>query len=118
MASSDLSVLLDMGFDKERSEMAVKKTGGLQGALQWLEDNQDKPIEELRVPQAAAGAEDDETDPTIEPAPLAAGEVARSLVCNECGKRFRSTAQAEFHASKTYADIQVPNKSSRLTDWT
>ena len=29
------------------------------------------------------------------------GEEARSLVCNECGKRFRSTAQAEFHASKT-----------------
>lgn len=29
------------------------------------------------------------------------GEEARSLVCNECGKKFRSHAQAEFHASKT-----------------
>lgn len=27
--------------------------------------------------------------------------MARSLVCNECGKKFRSQAQAEFHASKT-----------------
>lgn len=31
----------------------------------------------------------------------AAEEEARSLVCNECGKRFRGTAQAEFHASKS-----------------
>lgn len=28
MASSDLDVLLDMGFDKTRAELAVKKTGG------------------------------------------------------------------------------------------
>jgi hypothetical protein len=25
---SDLNLLLDMGFDKERAELAVKKTGG------------------------------------------------------------------------------------------
>lgn len=72
----------------------------VQGALQWLEDNQDKPIEQLRAPEKSA-EDDDETDPTIEPAALKDGEVARSLVCNDCGKRFRSTAQAEFHASKT-----------------
>jgi len=28
MATSDLDQLIAMGFDKERSEMAVKKTGG------------------------------------------------------------------------------------------
>jgi hypothetical protein len=28
MASSDLDVLVDMGFEKERADMAVKKTGG------------------------------------------------------------------------------------------
>lgn len=28
MASSDLDVLLDMGFDRDRAELAVKKTGG------------------------------------------------------------------------------------------
>ncbi|KAI9729915.1 MAG: hypothetical protein M1818_008355 [Claussenomyces sp. TS43310] len=99
MASSDLSVLLDMGFDKERADMAVKKSGGLQGALQWLEDNQDKPIEDLRLP--AASIEADENDPTAEPPALAEGETAHSLVCDECGKRFRSVAQAEFHGNKT-----------------
>lgn len=29
------------------------------------------------------------------------GEVAKSLICNECGRRLRSHQQAEFHASKT-----------------
>lgn len=35
------------------------------------------------------------------------GEQPRSLVCNECGKKFRSQAQAEFHASKSeHVDFQ------------
>lgn len=46
-------------------------------------------------------ATQDETDPSVEPAPLVAGEVPRSLVCNECGKKFRSQEQAQFHATKT-----------------
>ena len=96
MASSDLSVLLDMGFEKQRAELAVKKSGGLQGALEWLEANQDKSLDEITAPAAPA-----EDDPTAEPPDLKPGEQARSLVCNECGKRFRSQAQAEFHASKT-----------------
>ncbi|KAF4625110.1 hypothetical protein G7Y89_g13060 [Cudoniella acicularis] len=99
MAASDLSVLLDMGFEKERAELAVKKTGGLQGALQWLEDNQDKSLDEIKGP--APSADSAETDASIEPPALKEGEVAKSMVCNDCGKRFRSTAQAEFHASKT-----------------
>src|SRR6266536_5980044 len=116
MASSDLSVLLDMGFDKERAELAVKKSGGcmfrpfsplfysilmrstVQGALQWLEDNQDKSMEEIAA-AATSSADAAETDPSIMPAVLQEGEVAKSMVCNECGKKFRSMAQAEFHAS-------------------
>lgn len=100
MASSDLNVLIDMGFDKERAELACQKSGGLQGALQWLEDNQDKSMEEINAASASNKLNDDE-DPNAEPPALNDGEVAKSLVCNECGKRFRSTAQAEFHASKT-----------------
>jgi hypothetical protein len=69
----------------------------VQGALQWLEDNQDKSMEDI----TATAAEDKETDPSVEPAPLKEGEVAQSLKCDECGKKFRSVAQAEFHGSKT-----------------
>ncbi|KAL3468288.1 hypothetical protein BJX64DRAFT_245469 [Aspergillus heterothallicus] len=95
MTTSDLDQLIEMGFDKERAEIAVKKSGGLQGALEWLEENQDKSIEEIKA-AGAENAEDEEEGPALKP-----GEEARSLVCNECGKKFRSQAQAEFHASKT-----------------
>ncbi|KAJ5610346.1 UBX domain protein [Penicillium lagena] len=89
--ASDLDQLIEMGFDKERAQLAVSKTGGLQGALEWLETNQDKSLEEIKAEQ-----EDDEGGPALKP-----GEEARSLVCNDCGKKFRSQAQAEFHASKS-----------------
>ncbi|KAJ6031199.1 UBX domain protein [Penicillium herquei] len=92
--ASDLDQLIEMGFDKERAELAVSKTGGLQGALEWLEENQDKSLEEIKEAQTQE-AEDDE-GPALQP-----GEEARSLVCNDCGKKFRSHAQAEYHASKT-----------------
>ena len=71
----------------------------MQGALQWLEDNQDKSMEEITAKAPASTSED--TDQSIEPPALKDGEVAKSMVCNECGKKFRSVAQAEFHASRT-----------------
>ncbi|KAL1960256.1 hypothetical protein VTO42DRAFT_8799 [Malbranchea cinnamomea] len=90
---SDLDQLIEMGFDPERAKLAVAKSGGLQGALEWLEANQDKSLEEIKAESRANSSE--------EPPALKPGEEARSLVCNECGKKFRSQAQAEFHASKT-----------------
>lgn len=90
---SDLDQLLDMGFDKNRATLASKATGSLQDAIDWLEKNQDTPIDELQAAQASSATDD---PPALQP-----GEEARSLVCDDCGKRFRSTAQAEFHASKS-----------------
>ncbi|KAK7892248.1 hypothetical protein LTR67_007344 [Exophiala xenobiotica] len=91
MAASDLDQLVMMGFDKERSEMAIKETGGLADAIDWLDQNSSKSLEELRTEkEAAAQAKAEE-----------AADQARSLVCNECGKKFKGTAQAEFHASKS-----------------
>ncbi|KAF2100819.1 hypothetical protein NA57DRAFT_74417 [Rhizodiscina lignyota] len=91
MASSDLNMLIDMGFDNEKASLAIKKSGNLQGAIDWLEKNQDKTVEEIKE------EEKQESNVSIS----AADENALSLVCNECGKKFRSQAQAEFHASKT-----------------
>jgi len=73
----------------------------VQGALNWLEENQDKSIEDLMAaaPAAAAADDEDEGGPSITPA--AEGQSARSLVCNECGKKFRNNELASFHASKT-----------------
>lgn len=71
----------------------------VQGALEWLESNQDKSYEEIVATSEKGGNVEHDLD--AEPAPIQPGEQARSLVCNECGKKFRSQAQAEFHASKT-----------------
>lgn len=120
--ASDLEALIDMGFEKARAELAVKKTGGrtyidlplcadngpltrlaVQGALQWLEDNQDKSLEDIEAAEAAkaADADEDEDETKAKIAELESGQDARSLVCNDCGKRFRNQALASYHASKT-----------------
>ena len=70
--------------------------------MEWLEQTQDKPFEEIAAATSSStvgtGGDD---DPNAEPPALKSGEVAHSLVCNDCGKKFRSEAQAQFHASKT-----------------
>lgn len=70
----------------------------VQGALEWLEKYQDKSTEELTSTEAEDQAE---TDPNTEAAALKPGEEAKSLVCNECQRKFRSQQQAEFHATKS-----------------
>ncbi|KAH6641768.1 hypothetical protein F5144DRAFT_147030 [Chaetomium tenue] len=103
MTTSDLNMLLEMGFEQARAELAVKKTGGLQEALNWLEDNQDKPLDELQANQTTADATGADEEGA---ASIPSGETASSLVCNECGKKFRNHAEASFHASKTdHADF-------------
>jgi len=88
-------MLVDMGFDKERATLALSKSGNLQGAIDWLEKHQDKSIDEIKAEQAEATASTTTTQP------LEGELLARSLVCNECGKKFRTHALAEFHATKT-----------------
>ncbi|ETS81719.1 hypothetical protein PFICI_06721 [Pestalotiopsis fici W106-1] len=92
--SSDLDTLLEMGFDKSRAELAVKKGGGLEGAMNWLEKTQDTPLDELQAEEAAGPST----------ATLEEGQVAKSIVCNDCGKKFRNQELAGFHAEKTGHD--------------
>ncbi|KAF3058440.1 UBX domain-containing protein 1 [Daldinia childiae] len=91
MSQSVLEQLLEMGFDKSRAELAVKKSDGLPDAMDWLEKTQDTPLDEL--------LEEQESGANI--AKIDEGVVAMSLVCNECGKKFRSQGEAEFHANKS-----------------
>jgi hypothetical protein len=78
----------------------------VQGALQWLEDNQDKSLEDIKAP--ASQEKEGEDNPDELPPNLLEGEVAKSLVCNECGKKFRSVAQAQFHGDKTLDPLSIP----------
>ena len=65
-------------------------------AIDWMDKNADKSVDDLKADDANAAEDGAPADPVLQ-----VGETARSLVCNDCGKKFRSTAQAEFHASKT-----------------
>jgi hypothetical protein len=90
--SSDLDQLVDMGFDRERAQLALNASPNLQGALDWIEKHQDESLDDIK---AAAD------DASAEPPALQPGEEAKSLVCDDCGKRFRSVAQAEFHGTRS-----------------
>jgi hypothetical protein len=87
----------------------ISYTWAVQGAIDWLDKNQEKTTEQIKAEQAEAAAE----AASDEPPALKPGEQAQSLVCDDCGKRFRSVAQAEFHASKSYvihpSDICIPD---------
>ena len=63
-----------------------------------MERHQDKTWEEISNQEATkTGNQEEEDDgPALQP-----GEEAQSLTCQDCGRRLRSTAQAEFHAAKT-----------------
>ena len=120
MASTDLNTLLEMGFDQPRAELAMQKKGDCKSpfaaevvyeipprdktltcrpvtaAVGWLEEVEGKSLDEIKAADARA-----ETDPNTVPADLKPGEEAKSLVCGDCGRKLRSHAQAEFHATKT-----------------
>ena len=120
MASTDLATLLEMGFDKPRAELAMQKKSDCKSpiapevaceiyrcdttltfppvtaAVGWLEEVEGKSLDEITAAEAKA-----EVDPNTVAAELKPGEEAKSLVCGECGRKLRSHAQAEFHATKT-----------------
>ncbi|KAI7291190.1 hypothetical protein KC315_g19720, partial [Hortaea werneckii] len=51
--SADLDQLADMGFDREKAQLALKKGGNLTGAIDWLDKNADKSLEDLQQEDAA-----------------------------------------------------------------
>ena len=71
--------------------------------MQWLEDNQDKSLEDIQAAEAEKGEDEDESEEATQAkiAELESGATeAKSLVCEECGKKFRNHDAAEFHATK------------------
>lgn len=87
----------------------------VQGALQWLEDNQDKPIDEIKAAAAAKGEDDDEEDTEAKIAELETG-TAKSLICNDCGKRFKNHDLATYHATKTCVNPTLPSSRECSAD--
>lgn len=85
--------------------------------MQWLEDNQDKSLDEIQAETSKSQDNDDEEDAETKAkiAELETGN-ARSLVCNECGKKFRNHDLATFHATKTYGYPSQSTPSPSLGD--
>jgi len=91
MTTTDLDQLIDMGFDKGKAEIAMKRSGNLTDAIDWLDKNADKSLEDIKADDAKS-AEEKAAD---------AAAQAQSLVCNDCGKKMRGVAEAEYHATKS-----------------
>ncbi|PKS07759.1 hypothetical protein jhhlp_006367 [Lomentospora prolificans] len=101
MGQSDINLLLEMGFDKARAELAIKKAGALNQALEWLEANQDKPLDELVAQEEAEKDDEDENEGTNINVDSSAEGGMKSLVCNDCGKLFKNADLASYHATKS-----------------
>lgn len=93
--ASDLDQLADMGFDREKASMALQQSGNLTNAIDWLDQNADKSLEDLNEESAAAAGD---------AADAASGTKALSMVCNDCGRKLRNMAAAHFHAEKSGHD--------------
>ncbi|KAI0732135.1 ubiquitin-related domain-containing protein [Fomitopsis betulina] len=127
--SSDKDVLLSMGFDPARVEWAVKATGGrgLQPAMDFILENEGKPVPDLSSVTAAGGSGGGDVPMDVDGdqeelaalqavygkaqvAPAAGsaegGEPveAKSIKCAQCGKIFKNTALANYHAEKSGHD--------------
>jgi len=112
--AGDKDTLLSMGFDSARVEWALKATGnrGLQPAMDHILENEGKPVPDLGgVSEQGSSArmdvdEDDEDREALEHLGVEkAGDVeAKSIKCSMCGKIFKNTALANYHAEKSGHD--------------
>jgi hypothetical protein len=120
---SDKDVLISMGFDPARVEWALRATNnkGLQPAMDFILEHNEDPIPDPTSAAAATSSaqpidvDDDEDTAALRAvygtgpgaaaqADADAGVEARSIKCSECGKIFKNTALANFHAEKSGHD--------------
>ncbi|KAF8809526.1 hypothetical protein BYT27DRAFT_7094269 [Phlegmacium glaucopus] len=115
--AGDKETLLSMGFDSARVEWALKATGnrGLQPAMDHIIEHEGQPIPDLgSVSEKASGSgpmdvdNDDEDAEALKSLGVVAGNAVeakvKSIKCSECGKTFKNTALANFHAEKSGHD--------------
>ncbi|KAK0214962.1 hypothetical protein IW262DRAFT_1465735 [Armillaria fumosa] len=102
---NDRDSLIGMGFEAARVDWALKATGnrGLQPAMDHILEHGEQPIPDMgSVSESASSAPMDvDEDDDAEAATNLAGLEAKSIKCSECGKTFRNTALANFHAEKS-----------------
>jgi hypothetical protein len=121
--AGDKETLLSMGFDPARVDWALRATNnrGLQPAMDHIIENEGKPIPDpsAAAPTSASGSAgqpmdvdvDDEDEDALrrlmgtKPGATSSTEAeAKSIKCAECGKVFKNTALANYHAEKSGHD--------------
>ncbi|KAF9006205.1 DNA-binding protein [Cyathus striatus] len=114
--AGDKETLLSMGFDPARVEWALKATGnrGLQPAMDHILEHEGHPVPDASAitETTATGGnradedEDDEDAEALKALGVATGTAieAKSIKCSECGKIFKNTALANYHAEKSGHD--------------
>ncbi|KAI5784555.1 ubiquitin-related domain-containing protein [Geopyxis carbonaria] len=100
MVQSDYDLLVEMGFDAQRAKLAADRTNGLQDAIDWLDKNQERSLQEIEseggLDKPLTEKGQDEDGDKVEEAGTAA-----SLKCTDCGKLFSSPERAQFHAARS-----------------
>ncbi|XP_003706156.1 UBX domain-containing protein 1 [Megachile rotundata] len=108
MSSSDINMLVDMGFSMSKAEKALEITGnkGVVPAMEWLlahsddaEPSSEPPIAESAPPSIDHTPVQDDTANSS--GQVSTTEVAKSMKCDVCGKLFKSNLEVEFHATKS-----------------
>jgi len=122
--ANDKETLLSMGFDPSRVEWALKATGnrGLQPAMDHILEHEGQDVPDLSAVTSSTGGsgrsdqpmdvdEDEDDADTLRAiaaksgTPISAADLeAKSIKCTECGKIFKNTALANFHAEKSGHD--------------
>ncbi|CAG9817380.1 unnamed protein product [Phaedon cochleariae] len=115
--SSVVDTLVEMGFSKQKAEIAVAKTASqdLQVVMDWIISHEDE-LESLTssisdsVPVSAPveveqPANVSTSENNVEMAPVEGSEepspIAKSIRCDDCQKLFKSNEEVEFHAAKS-----------------
>ncbi|KAG1747966.1 ubiquitin-related domain-containing protein [Suillus paluster] len=123
--AGDKETLLSMGFDPARVDWALRATSnrGLQPAMDHILENEGKPVPDpsAAAPTSASGSAeqptmevdvDDEDEDALRrlmgtkagASSTAEEAEAKSIKCSECGKVFKNTALANYHAEKSGHD--------------
>ncbi|XP_076628300.1 UBX domain-containing protein 1 isoform X1 [Colletes latitarsis] len=111
MSSSDISMLVDMGFSLPKAEKALEVTGnnGVIPAMEWLLAHSDEAEPSSKQPTAESAATLIAQTPAEDSSASASGqvsttEIAKSMKCDVCGKLFKTNLEVEFHATKSGHD--------------
>ncbi|CAG8532307.1 3092_t:CDS:2 [Ambispora gerdemannii] len=106
---TDHDALVDMGFPPQKVARALKETGGLQSAMDWLfahpgDLEEPAPAQALGSAQTAAisSSEGGELAAEQDGDEINDGEqTAQSLQCDDCQRLLRDATAAERHAART-----------------